>query len=616
MENEDKNLDLPDDVGVNKAWLKTLVTSEVEKPKTYTEAELKQMVATKPTSRIQELLQEVYFWLVDKLNETTIQGDEVIGPDEDLYDGFWSAMDLDHYNQTYLLSEKLNSILRVLHLKDVTGYGQESQIMEQLSSIAQKVIEEPEYLDRIKEGINSLYPNLIGEFRSVPTSIEVNEKVEQEYREEISKLEAQVESNVDKFQDQLAKIQRAQKTDFEEMAQKLNKIVIFGESLWELTLYALMSPHAPRLIINTMDYRANLHTMFAGDISTAKSKILKLSKRIAPKSLTVDETTKASYEGVSKIGGEIEDGVLDHANGGVIIVEEFTSPFARMPLFRRSMDCEPIVIYKGGHSKPIKVNTTMLTACNPQDDFFRDEINFRKQLAFKEGVLSRFDVLIPLTATSVKNDILLDKLEIMTTQAKLGDKVVDFSEIKETLDTLAQGMSGSITRVTVTPLQAKMMKDAFRGRNDMDQQRRGGVLKNRPLVILRDLETLARLVNIIAAVNFSKRVVNNGIVQASDEDVEKAIQLWENLIQLRIQLYARHDRNLKSVADEIIAYVWRSRNSSSDGTVPIEQVRKYIVDDERLIGRTTFYKEVNTLEEAGRLAIKGKRNKKLSVIVK
>ena len=614
MENGKPKKEIPENAGVEKAWLTAMLKQEIQKPTEVKDEDLKDMVAVAPKSRIQGLLQDMYFYLVDGLNETPIlHGDEIIGqPGEDLFDGWWDSMDLDNYKATSKLASSLNTILRAIHQTDVYGSGEQKQIEKQLAKIAQKCIEEPMYVERLKEAVNDLYPGIIGEFRSVPTSMEVNERKVIEYEKQVNQINTQVESNINKYTNQLAKIKQAQKTDFEKMAQDLNRVVIFGEALWELVLYSLMSPHAPRLIINNMDYRSNLHMMLAGDISTAKSKILKLSKLIAPKALIVDETTKASYEGIGKVGGEIEDGVLDHANQGAIIVEEFTSPFARMSLFRRAMDCETITIYKVGTSKVIDVNTTMVTACNPQDDFFQEETDFRKQLNFKEGILSRFDILIPLTATTVKNEILLDKLDIMTPQVKLGDRVIDFSAIKETLLTISQGMS-SITRVVITPEQSEMMKDAFRSRNDMDKYRR--VLKNRPLVILRDLETLARLVNIITAVNFSKRVISNGVVQTDDDDVEKAIQLWENLMQLRIQLYARHDRNLKSVADEIITYVY-NRQGLDGGEVDVGLVKNYIVDEQRLVGSVTFYKEINTLEETGRLVVKGKRDKKLSVVVK
>jgi DNA replicative helicase MCM subunit Mcm2 (Cdc46/Mcm family) len=326
----------------------------------------------------------------------------------------------------------------------------------------------------------------------------------------------------------------------------------------------------------------------------------------------VDDTTKATFEGIAKMGEGIGEGVIELANNGVIVVEEFTNQFAKLPLFRRVMDCEPIVIWKMGEEKHIEdVNITMLTACNPTQDFFVEELEFRKQLSFKEGVLSRFDFLIPLTATQIKNEILLDKIDIMTPQAKLNG--INLDEIRENLETIATGMS-QITRVILTPQQSDVLKDAFRGRNDMDMGRR--LLGYRPLVILRDLETLARMVNIVAAVNFSKRIPSNGVIQADDSDVEKAIQLWEGLIQFRVQLYAKHDRNLLSVGDEIVKYIIQAQQSSNGDAVDIRRVKQRIVDEMKLIGQTTFYKEVNILHESGRIAVEGQRDKKLSVIVK
>ena len=97
----------------------------------------------------------------------------------------------------------------------------------------------------------------------------------------------------------------------------------------------------------------------------------------------------------TKSGEEIEEGVIDWANNGTIIVEEFTNAFAKMPLFRRVMDCEEVTIFKKGSQKNMQVNTTMLAACNPDADFFLEEVNgkpvsFRNQIAFKEGIISRY----------------------------------------------------------------------------------------------------------------------------------------------------------------------------------------------------------------------------------
>jgi hypothetical protein len=612
---------IPGDAGVEKLWLETLVKSEIEPQKEWTGDDVKQLTAVKPSSKIQILIQGFFWRLESSVKETVKFADNediVDKPDEDMFDKWFEDNRIGEYTHAYQLLQFFNTIARGLHLTEETGSGTEKEFQAILSKIARRCLDEPEYVQKVRDIINDKYPGLAGEFKSEPSVAELNDYEARRYSQEVSKVSETIESNIDKYANYLAKIKKAQKTDFEKIAQDLNRIVIFGDSLWELTLYSLMSSHAPRIRINKLKLRANLHLMFPGDISTAKSKILKVAKEISPKSMVVDDTTKASYEGVAptRPGEEIEEGVLDKANGGAIIVEEFTNQFSKLTLFRRAMDCEKITIYKKGKAKTIDVNTTMIAACNPSADFFLDEVEFRKQIPFKEGILSRFDLLIPLMATQVKNEMLLPKLNLLTDNDEL--ESIDLDEIADNLTTISKGMA-AITKVKITLEQEAKVKEAFHGRNQMDQDRRG-ILKNRPLVILRDLETLVRLVNTIAAVNFSKRRIENTVLYADDSDIDKAVQLWENLIQLRIQLYAQHDRNMRSVGDEILLAVHRSqeyaRSNNLPDEIPIDDIRQDIVDTRKLVGLTTFYKEINILEETGRLAVEGKRDKKLKVIVK
>ena len=222
-----------------------------------------------------------------------------------------------------------------------------------------------------------------------------------------------------------------------------------------------------------------------------------------------------------------------------------------------------------------------------------------------------------LTATQVKNELLIDKMNLMSTRSPL-DKI-DFAAIKEDLEILADGMmSGSITRVTITSAQEGKLKEAFLNQNTRDKKQR--LLRNRPLVILRDLENLARLVNVIATVNFSKRTIKNGLLKAKDDDIDKAIQLWENLISLRVEIYGRSNRNFMTVKDEILVFTMRAQahyqNEDKEAMVPISEVKAEIVDKRRLIGKTTFYKELQTLRETGEIVQQGKRDGKIAVVIK
>ncbi|MCK4265966.1 MAG: minichromosome maintenance protein MCM, partial [Thermoplasmata archaeon] len=526
-------------------------------------------------------------------------------------------------SQKYKLLQFLNTIARAVHISESDSFaGTKQEFDKLLGGFVNRVLESKDYLNVIAAVINQKYPGLAGDFRSAPSAEELSEMESEEYNNELMKIENSVESNIEIYAPLLAKIKRAKKTDFEKIALDLDRIVIFGPRNWELMLYSIMSPHAARMLINNLDYRANIHSMLAGDISTAKSKILKVCKLISPKMLVVDVTTKATFEGVAptRSGDDIEDGILDLAMDGNMIVEEYTNTFARMPLMRRAMDGEYIEIWKKGSSKGIHPNTTIIAACNPEGDFFIEETkgNFRQQIAFKEGILSRFDNLVLLTATQVKNELIIDKMHLMSTQSPLHK--IDFMAIKEDLETLAEGMkSGAITRVTMTPSQQKKVKEAFLNQNERDKQKR--LLNNRPLVILRDLENLSRLVNIIATVNFSKRTIKNGLLKASNEDIDKAILLWENMINLRVEIYGMQgSRNFMSVQDEMVAYTMRvqeyNKNQGGEPTVTVAELRAEIVDRRRLIGRTTFYEELRMLRESGHIVQHGKRDGTLAVVIK
>ncbi len=600
-----------DEAGIDKRWLKALATSELEKPRTFTVNEIKEMSgARKPQSKIQLILQNFYYELQDRMRDVYIEEDEAVGPDEDMFDGWYEENELEHYTNRYNLMQAFNSIAQALHLGTEESYGKRD-FETMLSRIASRCLAEREYVEKIKEVINEKYDGLIGDFRYTPSLESMNEQERAEYEQKVHKIEQRIESNIEEFQDIIDKIKVAEKTDFEKTAQLLNQIVIVGEAIWELTLYATMSPYAPRVLINNLDYRANIHEMLAGDISTAKSKIHKILKVIGPKVVPLDETTKPTFEGVAptRTGDDIEEGVLDWAKDGIIIVEEFTRRHAGMPLFRRGMDCEDYAVYKKGSKKIRDVNSTWICACNPNEDFFQTEMEFRRQIPFKEGVLSRFDVLIPLTATQDKNDLIVDQMDLFGTKTD----EIDFDAIKEQLVTLSAGMR-DIKQVALKEEQKQMLRNVFKEHNDRDRKQR--LLKNRPLVILRDLETLARFVNIIATVNFPRRKISRrGVLWAEDEDIEKAIQLWENLLQFRVQLYTRAgDRNLRTVSDEICLFMWRSEGQYRE--IPIQDVYNEIVLLRRLVGQTTFYKEIKNLVETGRLAQFGQRDRKLKLIIR
>ena len=603
--------------GVEKSWLSAVLKNQVPKPKSFDEKDLQSSgIAKKPTSKVQGVVQQFYFDLRDGLKAAkfTHEGEIVEKPEADMFDKWFENQGLARYQNKYQLMQIFNTILRALQLQEEPEYGEKS-FQSALAKIAQRCLDEPEYLQKVEDAINEKYPGLVTPFRSAPTTEEMNNLELMQYQKDLNKVELDIESNIDQYSDKLQSIREAAKTDFETLATGLNQIVFFGVSCWELILYSTMSPYAPKVKINTIRHRPTMHVLLAGDVSTAKSTILWIVEVIAPKCTKFDETTKASFEGVAKPGNsdEIADGVIDNAKDGVIIIEEFVKKLADMPIFRRMMDSiKPIIIFKKGLRKEIEANVAVLAGCNPTDDFFREETSFRPQLPFKEGILSRFDVLIPLTATPIKTALFTDKLNLF------GDSREPFNadEIKSKLQTISLGMR-QIVRVVITEEQQVRIKSAFKAQNERDMRR--ALLKHRPLVILRDLENLTRLINVIASVNFAKKhkVDEDGSLHATDEDIDKAIQLWENLIELRIQLYQEESsRELLSISDEMIIYTSQQARDSPDGFCPISSLRQHFVNDTRKISQSSFYRELETMRNEKRIMQVGKREGKIQVMVR
>lgn len=611
MANKGDENNIPADAGVSLSWLRAVVADKVEKPSTWTLEDVKGLGPKRPESRIQEILQQFYWDLIDILKAVkfTEDGAIITEPDEDSFDKWYENNELGKYTHKPRLMDVFNTIARSCSISEAKGY--EAEDFETiLSKILDRCMEEHAYLEIVAKVINERYPGLASPFRSTPTAEEMREYEQLFYQQRLGRAISTIDTNIEQFEEELRRIEAAAKTDFEIMARTFNELVIVGADIWELTLYNLMSPYAPRFLMNSLDYRPNVHEILVGDIGTGKSKVLKIAKMIAPKMVTVDKVTTPTFEGIApvKTGGDIEEGVIDWAKDAVMIVEEFTKVFSQMPLFRRVMDGEHIRIFKKGTSKDMHPNTTMLTACNPNDDFFLEETSFRSQIAFKEGVLSRFDIVIPITATQLKNALLADKIDLFGT--KVGTRI-NFEEIQIRLETLSHGMQ-QIRIVVLTEDQKTALRQAFKDQNNADRGRRR--IKNRPLVILRDLESLARLVNIIATVNFNKRKVENGVLHADDADIHKAIQLWENLLGFRVQIYARSSRNLVTVSDEMLAFL--GRVGGSEDWISLNELFQEFVMIQRSIGRTTFYKEVQSLIEEGRIVADGKRDRSVKLVIR
>lgn len=377
------------------------------------------------------------------------------------------------------------------------------------------------------------------------------------------------------------------------MAKELDSIIFIGSENWECLILSILSPYAPPIVINGIEQRPNLHVNMVGEISTAKSSILKIIRKIAPKFVLVTKSTQASFEGISK-PKEIQAGIIEKSGEGCLLIPEFKEALSKFQLLREAMDCDIVEITKRGITKSVKVNTTFIVASNPKDDFFRDSGTMRDEIPFAEGVLSRFDFLIPLVSDPKKVESIIGKMDLFGYGKK-----IDLEKYAVTLKSLSIAMK-LVRRITITEEQEKMIKDAFLKHNIK--------MGKRPLVIPRDIETISRIINVIVSANFfNRKMIERGVYLADNKDILKAIEIWDNLIFARKQLYEMRDnKEVKSTSDLILEEITKS------GEISTKELRDKIVG---VCSDATMYRVLERLKYDGRIKHIGKSSENAKLVI-
>lgn len=369
------------------------------------------------------------------------------------------------------------------------------------------------------------------------------------------------------------------------LAQALNDIIIIGEDQWRLILLSIVSTYAPRLKMNGLDIRNNLHVLFPGDVSTAKSQIINVIKKIAPKWESISKATEPSLEGASISNTEMRAGLLETASDGMLLIPEFQSAyFSHIQVLREALDGSEVRVVKRAQMRAFTPNITLVGACNPSDDFFNDEYPMRKQIGYKEGLMTRFDIVIPLLASPDLNERVIEKMSLF----EATPAGVDWKRMAECLDRIQTRLK-PIKQITITQSQAAVLKRAFLLHN-----RR--TLRGRPFVLLRDMETLCRLTNAITAFFSTFIPPEMNTLTVKDEHIDLAVSLWESILAMREQFYNNMTRQMDSLDDLILKEI-----ENQGGLAFVTEVKEAICEQKKLCGTTTFYKRLSELTAQGML---------------
>lgn len=549
------------------------------------------MLTEDPDSTIQGLIKETFETLRDMNGQP------------DVFDKFYENK-VAEYSDKWRYAEFLLKVMDKLHLRqkwDREELKEEEYCQKALFKIAENVGEEAGALDSIRELVTDEYPELVASMPEGMPPEEYREKYEDFIRNEVQKMADGVEAK-ENFRDYFDDFRALNNNDVDDVAYRLNQKVDLCQDVWKLLIYSTLSAPAEKFIMGGRPTRSSLHTLLIGDISTAKSKALSIIEEISPKADQVDDMTKASFIGSYDTSEkEIKEGIVDRIQGGNLIIEEYDKIEKHDGLMRVVFDNSSLSVSKGQDTKEFEeVTTSILTGANPKNDFFTtQEEALRGQIPFKEGELSRFDVLIPLTNTSEQMEKYTQEMELFGSKES-----ASMDEAKRMMRALNTKIS-EVKEVEIEEEQSQRIKEGFNQLQvDIDTEHRP------TLIIMRDLETLVRLTNIIGCVY--KEPDEEGRIEIDDEVVDKALSQFETLIDLRKRLYTEEDRQelADTPKDKIYNKLIEMAGTSENGYVEQADLKDKCVEGEGHSGewivksKPTFYEKIKELKREERVAEK------------
>ncbi|HHO57080.1 MAG TPA: minichromosome maintenance protein MCM, partial [Thermoplasmatales archaeon] len=153
--------------------------------------------------------------------------------------------------------------------------------------------------------------------------------------------------------------------------------------------------------------RGDIHILLVGDPGTAKSQLLRYISQLAPRSIyTSGKSSSAAGLTASAVksdefgegGWTLEAGALVLADLGIACVDEMDkmNPKDRDAL-HQAMEQQEISIAKAGINATLKSRCALLGAANPKFGRFDEFAPIADQINIPPALLSRFDLIFPLT---------------------------------------------------------------------------------------------------------------------------------------------------------------------------------------------------------------------------
>lgn len=519
--------------------------------------------------------------------------------------------DMYGYGRQYVVSELFRGINKKLGLDYFNYYNcTKKEVKERLFRIAEGCYGESDALNTIREVLEEvckldIEKVEVGEKR-IPDGSEAllnnfkeyAETVIQNYTKYASKGKSKKKTGIEMPEGKALEYLGNDKNIMDRMIDRCSRLIYSVEDLWFMSFLQCASIYAPPIRKGGQLIRSSIHILNVGDISTAKSNFSNLIMSIFPKATKADIVSETEWEGVAVKEGskwKILPSLPERASDGLLILTELDKQLRkREGIIRSILDNAEIDGHKGGITYTYKANVGVLADANPKEDFFVDDMEFRKQISLREGFMSRIDFIKPLFLTDEMIDDIMDRdTEMYTEYTDCGE--LNLRDIKFILETIRKALSGELDYP-----KPKYVRMDVKKLRELKKYLRSKKIKGRlPVIIPRTFEKVIRVVVASCCFHiFQRKIGRDGELIAVEQDYENAKRYIDYQIHNLKSLYERTRRQGVETLDNVVY-----RRIVESGEVEL----KTFVSTNELCAKSTTYKVIDRLEGKGLIAKNNRR---------
>lgn len=161
-----------------------------------------------------------------------------------------------------------------------------------------------------------------------------------------------------------------------------------------------------------IDQRGNIHSLLVGDPGSAKSSMLKIIQKFAPKAMYI-AGAGVSGPGITGavvkdelLGGfTIEAGAIVLCNGGLLCLDELDKVDEKaQKALHEPLEQQTASVDKGGQHGTMIAETAVLAAANPKFGTYSDYESIYNQIDLPSTLINRFDLVYPIRESKLTEE--------------------------------------------------------------------------------------------------------------------------------------------------------------------------------------------------------------------